>query len=179
MVPAAHSPLDLPLGRPSRLCAQKLAKVLGFHHQAGSICLPGLALVVGLSPNRDHHLLALLCVLRQLPDLSELRVLIRPSLGLAGFTTGLLEGWGEQKGLTYRVSVQADLIVAKPLCAPGSGLPGFRDSVSGSLEVSPGLATVQLRSDLISRMDQAGPVLTLFWPPGWGDKTAVGFSSHR
>lgn len=49
LLPAAPSLLP---GPPGSLPAQKLAKVLGFHHQAGSICLPGLVLGAGLSLNR-------------------------------------------------------------------------------------------------------------------------------
>lgn len=91
-----------PQSRPSHQPAQKLAKVLGVGHRARSTCLPGLGLGVGLSPAPGLPL-ALLCVLRQLPASLNWG----PhwwQVGLAGIA--LVEGWGEQKGLTFVVSFQ-------------------------------------------------------------------------
>lgn len=54
--PCCPQPPSLAPSRPSLLPDQKLAKVLGFLHQAGSISLPGLWLGVSLSANRANHL---------------------------------------------------------------------------------------------------------------------------
>lgn len=86
--PHCWSPLppapSLAPGRPSRLPAQKLAKVLGFLHQAGSISLPGLRRGVSLSANRANHLPCSVWSDDCLPSLMW---------GLAG-TPGLEEAWG-------------------------------------------------------------------------------------
>lgn len=55
--PSCAQPPDSPLIGPRGLPAQKLTKVSGFHRQAGSTCLPGLGLGVGV-PAGDPQITA-------------------------------------------------------------------------------------------------------------------------
>lgn len=86
------------------VCSE-VGKSLRFGPQSGSICLPGLGLVVGLSPSGGSAFLPCCASLSNcLPSLSW-GPLSGPAVGLAE-PTGLVEGLGEQKGLTCGVAVQ-------------------------------------------------------------------------
>lgn len=89
LVPAAHSPQARLWAGPTSPLLRSWQK-FKISPPGWSIRLPGLGLVVGLSPSGGHHFLALLCFLKQLPALSELGALIRSSgdPGWAGGRTG-------------------------------------------------------------------------------------------